>query len=257
MLKSCLKKFVLYCKRKSDISNKGIIIQMKKNLTRMAVCMVVFLCSGCWTRTNIYAGYGTNLKDSYTIYPTVELDIAAVTEAEADEIKKLTVEGYFSNDTLRKSIYPYTMQFSKEQTVPVRMDRDIEQWDKWEEKDPTHIVLIADMPRVIESKKEKAVPGVPVKDPRINVFELTSSWFWPRSHYFEIKPGRLVKIKSMPVDPEEAEKEKARVEALEKKKAEEQAKEEKKEQQQEQAKAKRKAERKRCRTRRCKRMADD
>ena len=230
---------------------------MIKKLTSVAVCMAVLLCSGCWTRTTIYAGYGTNLKDSYTIYPTVELDIAAVTEAEADEIQKLTVEGYFTNDTLRKSIYPYTMQFSKEQTVPMEMDRDIDQWDKWEEKEPTHIVLIADMPRVVEVKKDKNAFGMPEKDPRISVFELTSSWFWPRKHYFEIKPGRLVKIKSMPTDPEDETKEKAKVEAKEKQKAEEQAKEEKKQEQQKEAKAKRKAERKRCRTRRCKRMADD
>ena len=181
-----------------------------------AFCM---LSSGCATRMTVIAGLADNIKEYYTIYPSIEIDIAAVTEEEADELKKADVDGYFSvGSSKRESLSPYTFMFSAEQTAPQTMKYNVPQWDKWLEKEPEKIVVIVNMPR----KTEKGEKG---KDPRILILDMSSGFMHHKTVYVEAKPGSVVRIYKEPTDPEKM-AEKKRKEAEQKRKAEEKVKRE-------------------------------
>ena len=86
------------------------------------------LLSGCATKMTVMAGLSENIKDYYSIYPSVEIDVAAVTEEEAEELKKYNADSYFSvGNAMRKSLTPYTFTFSSEQTAPQTMKYNVPQ----------------------------------------------------------------------------------------------------------------------------------
>ena len=121
---------------------------MKKIAVFAVLTVFSVLESGCATRMTVQAGLSENIKEYYSIYPSVEIDIAAVTGEEAEELKKTTADSYFSvGSSKRESLSPYTLTFSAEQTVPQTMKYNVPQWDKWLEKEPEKIVVIANMPR--------------------------------------------------------------------------------------------------------------
>ena len=170
---------------------------MKKNFIRLVMMIAISAaCSGCCTRASVTAGLSPKLKDYYSIYPSVEIDIAAVSSEEAEEIRALGVEDYFAvgNET-RKAVAPYTLSFSSEQTEPQTMKRGIDAWETWLEKNPDKIVVVANLPRGTGKKNLR-------KDPRIQVLDLKSRFLIPRRFYFEILPGRIVEVQKKPEDPE-------------------------------------------------------
>lgn len=171
--------------------------KMKKHFIRLMILFAVSAaCSGCCTRASVTAGLSPKLKDYYSIYPSVEVDIAALSAAEADEIRALGVEDYFAvgNET-RKNAMPYTLSFSSEETEPQTMKRGADAWDAWMEKNPEKIVVVANLPRGTGKKSLKT-------DPRIQVLDLKSRFLIPRHFYFEIMPGRIVEVQKKPKDPE-------------------------------------------------------
>lgn len=191
---------------------------MKNRILKAAVftafCM---LSSGCATRMTVMAGLSDNIKEYYTIYPSVEIDIAAVTEEEAEDLKKTSIDLYFSvNSAMRESLLPYTMMFSAEQTAPLTMKYNVPQWDKWLEKEPKKIAVVANMPRKTD-EKEKG------KDPRILILDMSSGFMHHKTLYVEAKPGSVIRIYKEPTDPEKVAEQK-RKETEQKRKADEKIK---------------------------------
>ena len=180
----------------------------------MFLAVFCTLSSGCATRMTVQAGLSENIKEYYSIYPSVEIDVAAVTEEEAEELKKASVDSYFSvGNAMRESLSPYTFLFSEEQTVPQTMKYDVPQWDKWLEKEPKKIVVIANMP----CKTDENVKG---KDPRILILDMASGFLHHKEFYVEAKPGSVVRIFKEPTDPEKiAEQKKKEAEKIKKKEA--------------------------------------
>jgi hypothetical protein len=83
----------------------------------------------------------------YDSLPSIEVDVAAVTDDEAKELKAAKVEDYFApNSALRDKINPKTFYFTQEaDKVAVLGSRD-ELWDEWLDNNPTTIVIIASLP---------------------------------------------------------------------------------------------------------------
>lgn len=186
---------------------------MKKHMMRLIVLLAVVACAGCYSRPTVTAGLSPQLKEYYSIYPSVEVDIAAVTTDEADEIRAQSVENYFAvGNPVRKGLAPHTLSFSSEQTEPRTMKRNAAEWDVWREKKPEKLAVVANLPR----KTEKTLSQ---KDSRILILDLKTAFLWPDSLYFEVKPGSVVQIYSKPQDPEyEIKKLRAEREELERKK---------------------------------------
>jgi len=176
------------------------------------------LSSGCATRMTVVAGLAENIKEYYSIYPSIEIDIAAVTAEEADELKKTKVDNYFSiGSSKRESLSPYTFMFSAEQTAPLTMKYNVPQWDKWLEKEPEKIAVIANMPR-------KADEGEKGKDPRVLILDMSSGFMHHKTLYVEAKPGSVVRIYKEPTDPEEVAEQKRKADEKVKRKEAEKAK---------------------------------
>lgn len=169
---------------------------MKRTVCFAFLIGLAVLSSACSTRMTVQAGLSESLKEYYSIYPSVEIDIAAVTEEEAEDLKTANADAYFAVDSsMRESLSPYTLMFSSEQTAPGTMKYNVGLWDKWLEKDPKKIVVIANIPRKTE-EKEKG------KDPRILILDMESGFLNHKKIYVEAKPGSLVRIYKEPTDPE-------------------------------------------------------
>ncbi len=169
---------------------------MKKHMMRLIALLAAAACTGCYSRPTVTAGLSPQLKEYYSIYPSIEIDIAAVTPEEADEIREQSVENYFAvGNPVRKGLMPYTLSFSAEQTEPQTMKRSASEWDTWLEKKPKKLAVVANLPR-------KTGKTLPRKDSRILIVDLKTACLWPDSLYFEVKPGNIVQIYSEPRDPE-------------------------------------------------------
>lgn len=191
------------------------------------------LLTGCATKMTVMAGLSENIKEYYSIYPSVEIDIAAVTEDEAEDLKKLNADAYFAvGNPARESLTPYTFLFSAEQTAPQTMKYNVPQWDKWLEKDPKKIAVLANMPRKTEDN------GKGGKDPRIMILDMSSGFMHHKKLFVEAKPGSVVRLSNEPTDPEVRRKENEKL----RKEKEEKAAREKKEAQKKAAREKREAE---------------
>lgn len=185
---------------------------MKKFAGLTFLTVFCALLSGCATKMTVMAGLSENIKDYYSIYPSVEIDVAAVTAEEADELKKANADSYFSvGNPMRESLSPYTFTFSAEQTAPQTMKYSVPQWDKWLEKEPEKIVVLANMPL----KPDENAKG---KDPRILILDMSSGFMHHKTFYVEAKPGSVVRIYKKPVDPEKVAEQKKKEAAKIKKK---------------------------------------
>lgn len=186
-------------------------------MKKYMMCLIIFFaaaaCAGCYSRPTVTAGLSPQLKEYYAIYPSIEMDIAAVTADEADEIREQSVENYFAvGNPVRKGLMPHTLTFSSEQTEPQTMKRSAGEWETWLEKKPEKLAVVANLPRKTEKTPAQ-------KDSRIVIVDLKTAFLWPDTLYFEVKPGSVIQIYSAPQDPEyEIKKLRAEREELERKK---------------------------------------
>ncbi|MDR3334664.1 MAG: hypothetical protein LBT13_07250 [Treponema sp.] len=149
--------------------------------------------SGCATRYNFMAGISGLVEEYYAMYPSIEVDLALVTESETDDIKAAGVEDYFAPDSMiRGKIAPFTMFFSDENTVPVSILPKDEMWFKWMKKKPRNLMLIASLP-------PEADPPSP--DPRM-LFVPVKKKVPVQNMYFEIEPKKVSQIAIKPTDPQ-------------------------------------------------------
>ncbi|MDR2747559.1 MAG: hypothetical protein LBB77_08950 [Treponema sp.] len=154
-----------------------------------------FLCvlSGCATQRRVVVGLSPEIENYYAIYPSIEFDAAAVTEDEADQIKKDGVDKYFApGSALRKRLEPFTVYFSQEQTTPAVLYYRSAYWDRWLKKKPVTLVLIADLPHS---------PDMPEEDPRVLYVDLKKNSIFAKPVYVEIEPEKITRIFELPQDP--------------------------------------------------------
>ncbi|MCQ2914192.1 MAG: hypothetical protein MJ247_03250 [Alphaproteobacteria bacterium] len=205
------------------------------------------MLTGCYTKCGMVAGFAPKLKSSYSNrYPTVELDYMAITEDEAVELSSISVEEYFSFSQLRKSLNPYTIVLSSEETEPQEMLTKVDNWDNWLDKNPEKIAVVVNIPKLVQKEKTDKDKN---KDSRLLIYPLKKSWFSPRTDYLEIRPGNVIKIATRPVDPEAKTK---KIAKQEKEDAIKKAEEEQKQEEIKQAEERKK--KRKCRKVRCKVM---
>lgn len=148
--------------------------------------------SGCVSTYHISTGISKDLEDYYTIYPSIEVDVAAITQAEADEIKKGGVEEYFAPNGLRDRIKPFTAFFSDEQTKPITLSADAAIWKEWLEKKPQTMMVMASLPHE---------PDMANPDPRMLFITMKKGFLRHKTLYFEVEPKKIMQIKKEPQDP--------------------------------------------------------
>ncbi|MDR2803845.1 MAG: hypothetical protein LBB22_06115 [Treponema sp.] len=183
--------------------------------------LMLAVFGSCATSRIIVAGLSSDIQSRYDIYPSIEVDIAAVTDDEAGQVKTAGVDGYFSPDNpLRKRLEPFTSYFSEEFTAPrelrtwtvtgrnsrkkgrhgrlpspvyrIQMDS---YWQEWQKKKPSQLLVIADLPHSTDMPKD---------DPRIILIDLKKTLFAPSYIYIEVDPDKIVRVYKRPEDPRAA-----------------------------------------------------
>jgi hypothetical protein len=149
--------------------------------------------SGCVSTYKVSVGITKELKDYYTIYPSIEVDVVAVTQAEADEIKKGGIEDYFAPNSLRDRLSPFTLFFSDDNTAPEILFPQNSMWKEWKQKKPNILAVIASLP---------PVPDMPASDLRMLFIPMKKHFFMAKRVYFQVEPHRVAQIYKKPKDPE-------------------------------------------------------
>ena len=148
----------------------------------------------CVSSRRVAVGLSPDMEIYYTIYPSIEFDTAAVTEDEADQIKKAGVDGYFSPDNpLRKRLNPFTAYFGEEATAPRTLYARSALWRTWQNKKPTKMVFIADLPHSSNMPQDD--------DPRLFFLDIKKRFLTPGAVYIEIEPDKIVRVYTKPKDP--------------------------------------------------------
>jgi hypothetical protein len=160
----------------------------------LALVAATLASTSCASNRGVMVGISEGVEAHYGIYPSIEFDVAAVTEDEAGQIKKMGVDGYFSPaEPLRKRLNPFTVYFGEENTVPCVLHARNNLWKTWRKKKPSSLVLIADLPHS---------PNMPPDDdPRLILIDLEKNIFTPGIIYIEIEAEKIVRIYTEPKDP--------------------------------------------------------
>ncbi|GHV82883.1 hypothetical protein AGMMS50212_02230 [Spirochaetia bacterium] len=171
---------------------------MKLKNAAWFVLLAVILVSlaSCYKHYRITVGISRELLDYYGIYPSIEVDITAVTSGMADEIKTTGVESYFATGSaLRKSAAPYTLRFSEEITAPITLNYRQLGWKKWVKRKPDKIVLLVNLPYSADMKSG---------DGRILTIDVKEQFTQWENIYFQVEPKRITEVSEKPTDPRRA-----------------------------------------------------
>lgn len=162
-----------------------------------AVPFITALCfSACVSQQKVVVGVSEQMAASYAVYPSIEVDIAAVTDGDLAEIKNAGVENYFApNSGIREKIGAQTMFFSEEQTKPLTLPSRAESWKIWLQKDPSTLVVIAGLPH------DPEMAPAPAPDPRIIAIPLKKRLIFAPNVYILAEPKKIVQVKKAPVNP--------------------------------------------------------
>jgi hypothetical protein len=134
----------------------------------------------------------SDLLEDRGVYPSIEVDIAALTDKEVDEIKSLGVESYFSpENTIRRRIEPFTIFFSNEGTMPVTLLFDDIPWKTWMRKKPKTLFIIASLPPEEEEGADGRMLFIPMKRTVLGV----------QTKYIRIESNKVVEVYERPLDP--------------------------------------------------------
>ena len=148
---------------------------------------VGLLCSGCVSQYKVAVDFSPALRDHFREIPTSEVDIAAVTDGEADEVKQAGVEKYFSPDSgIREKLQSQTCFFYREEQKTFVLPSRAPVWQEWLLKKPTNILVVASLPHD---------PSItPQADPRYLVIKMKKSFVLARTIYILVEPRKVIQI---------------------------------------------------------------
>jgi hypothetical protein len=144
-----------------------------------------FLCSGCVSQYKVVVDFSPTLQGYFAALPTSEVDIAAVTDSEADEVKQAGVEKYFAPDAgMRERLLSQTCFFSLEDSGSFVLPSRAPVWQSWFLKEPSNILVIASLPHD---------PSMtPESDPRQLLVKMKKSFIFARTLYVLVEPRKVI-----------------------------------------------------------------
>jgi hypothetical protein len=172
-----------------------MILKLRGGLWIILLMTALMTLGSCYTHYTLVVGLSPDLKDYYGIYPTTEVDIAAVKSATVDQIKTAGVDSYFApGSTSRQTINPYTIRFSEEITAPRTVKYKDTPWKQWRKNKPEVLVLIANLPLSPDAQG----------DNRLVTLNIKSILYQARTAYFELIPLGITQIEEDPGNPQVA-----------------------------------------------------
>jgi hypothetical protein len=153
--------------------------------TVLAVLSVI--CAGCVSQYKVRVDFSPDLQAYFNEIPTIEVDIAAVTGGEADEVKQAGVEKYFApNSGFRERLRSQTCFFSLEDDVSFVLPSRAPAWKSWLGKAPASVLIIASLPHD---------PSMtPQADPRYLVIKMKRSYILAGTINILVEPKQIVRL---------------------------------------------------------------
>ncbi|MGN0902984.1 MAG: hypothetical protein ACI4M9_06850 [Succinivibrio sp.] len=127
---------------------------MKKLISILTVCAITLTGCSSYPKFDISVSPSRALVKKYGFYPSVEVDIAGLSESDAVKFSSYPVDKYFEDSSgLRAYFEPYTMHFSQEDLTTKVLNPDNEAFVKMMEKDPVYLMLIVNLPYADKESK--------------------------------------------------------------------------------------------------------
>jgi hypothetical protein len=146
------------------------------------------LLTGCVSQYKVVVKFSPVLQNHFTEYPTIEVDIAAVTDIELGEVKQAGVEKYFApNSALREQFQSQTCFFFRGEKSTFVLPSRAPIWKTWKLKDPTTMLVIASLP------PNSSV--TPQADPRYLTVKMAKSYIIARTLNVLVEPERITQVK--------------------------------------------------------------
>jgi len=162
------------------------------------------LLTRCVSQYKVMVDFSPSLRDYYTEIPTIEVDIAAVTDGEADEVKQAGVEKYFAPDSgIRERLQAQTCFFYREEQRWFVLPSRAPIWQTWKLKEPTSILVIASLPH--DPSIVSQANQTPQTDPRYLVVKMARSYVIARTLNILVEPKRIVQVKKLSSSSKEKE----------------------------------------------------
>jgi len=168
---------------------------MKKNsaptFAPLRLCVSLFaiavLCTSCVSQYKVVVNFSPAIKNYFIEIPTIEVDIAAVTDSEVDEVKQMGVEQYFApNSGIRERLQSQTCFFYREAQNTFVLPSRAPIWQNWLLKKPTTVLIIASLPHD---------PSMtPQSDPRYVTINIAQSFIVARTINILVEPNRVIRL---------------------------------------------------------------
>ena len=151
------------------------------------VLMLALACTGCVSQYKVVVDFSPELRSHFIQYPTIEVDIAAITDSEADEIKQMGVEEYFAPGSgIRQQLQAQTCFFYREERHSYVLPSRAPIWQSWKLKEPTTVLVIASLPHDSSMSAQA--------DPRVLSVQMARSYVFARSIYVWVEPQRIIRV---------------------------------------------------------------
>ena len=149
--------------------------------------MIVLIFTSCVSQYKVVVDFSPELRDHFVEYPTIEVDIAAVTDDEADEVKQMGVEQYFAPGSgTREQLQVQTCLFYRDARYTFVLPSRAPIWQTWRLKDPTTLLVIASLPHDPSMSAQA--------DPRLLAITMKRSYILARSMYVWVEPTRITQV---------------------------------------------------------------
>ncbi|MFP3040550.1 hypothetical protein LQZ19_01900 [Treponema primitia] len=157
---------------------------------------IFLLFSGCVSQYKVVVGFSPQLQEYFNEYPTIEVDIAAVTEGEAAEVKQEGVEKYFApGGGLRERLRSQTCFFYRENNGLFVLSSRAPVWREWALKKPENVLVIASLPYDSAMSKDA--------DPRLVLVKMKQTYVLAKTLYFLVEPQKVVQASKISGSAEE------------------------------------------------------
>jgi hypothetical protein len=160
---------------------------MRKHIPFWILPLSVIFLTQCVSQYKVAVGFSPLLKDYYTEFPTIEVDIVAVTDGEADEIKQAGVEKYFAPGSgIRERLQSQTCYFYREEQKTFVLPSRAPIWLNWKLKKPSYVLIIASLPHD---------PSMtPQADPRYILVKMAKSYVVARTINILVEPKKILRV---------------------------------------------------------------
>lgn len=177
------------------------------NVKHLALGML--LLAGCWTPSYYVDVYlSPSLKETYKVYPSVEVDIVGADENDAERLESCDVDDYFEvGNPLRRSVPHATLHFTETDILPKSLSTWDAAWDAFDDRGAEQLFLLVNLPKAAPKPGAKKPTAEPKDGRRVALPLESKNWFlqlvWPwyyRTRVFEIVPAGINRLGSAPDD---------------------------------------------------------